>query len=274
MSRLMLGDLSLNVVVHGNGKGSALIVLHGFTGSVETWSPFLADWGRRRTVVAIDLLGHGDSDAPDDPERYRVEYAVADILAVADRLGFHAFDLLGYSLGGRVALHLTLAALERVRSLILESVSPGILDPAERQARIASDEDLAKVLEEEGILAFVDRWERMPLFASQATLPADVRARLRAQRLRGNPRGLANSLRGIGAGRMPALQPSLDQIKRPMLAIVGALDTKYLGVGRDLVARVPSARLVIVPEAGHAVHLERPDLFNRLVVDFLDRKEK
>src|SRR5919202_1216376 len=101
---------------------------------------------------------------------------------------------------GRVALHLALAAQERFATLTLESASPGILDPAERAARIRADEALAELLEREGIEPFVDRWERLPLFASQESLPAEARARVRAARLAQHPLGLANSLRGFGAG--------------------------------------------------------------------------
>jgi len=269
MTCLNVGDVSLNVEIRG--EGPALFTLHGFTGSSATWSPFLPDWRDRRTVVSIDLLGHGDSDAPADPARYQVDRCVADLFAVADQLGQARFDLLGYSLGGRVALHLAATAPQRIRALILESASPGILDPDECQARRDSDEGLAKLLETDGIQAFVDRWEQVPLFASQRELPTEVRARLRAQRLRSNPLGLANSLRGIGAGVMPPVHDRFGRVEAPTLLIVGARDLKYVGIGRELAMQLPRARLEIVPGAGHAVHLERSAAFSEAIVGFLER---
>ena len=268
MTRVNVGDVSLNVQIQG--AGPALFALHGFTGSIETWRPFLTDWTNRRTVVCIDLLGHGESDAPADPEYYRIERCVADLVAIADQLGYARFDLLGYSLGGRVALHLAAGAPERVRSVILESASPGIVDPVDRQARRDSDEDLAKLLERDGVQAFVDRWEQVQLFASQRGLPADVRARLRAQRLRSNPVGLAQSLRGIGAGVMPPVHPFIRCVQASTLVVVGGLDLKYVATGRELAEQLPKARLQIVPGAGHAVHLERLAAFNEAVVAFLE----
>lgn len=246
-----------------------LVLLHGFTGSVATWAPFADTLGAGRALLAVDLPGHGASDCPANPAEYRAERTVEEILAVLDALGVGRFALLGYSLGGRVALHLALAAPERVERLILESASPGIPDSAERAARRQSDEALARLLDTEGIAAFVDRWERVPLFASQARLPDEVRAHQRAQRLANDPRGLAGSLRGIGAGVPEPLQGRLGALAMPTLLIVGALDTKYVALGREMLAALPAGRLVVVPDAGHAVHLEAPAAFARAVLGHL-----
>jgi 2-succinyl-6-hydroxy-2,4-cyclohexadiene-1-carboxylate synthase len=177
--------------------------------------------------------------------------------------------VLGYSMGGRAALALAIAAPERVGALILESTSPGLRDPEVRLARASQDALLAEAIERDGIQAFVDEWERLPLFESQAALPAPARAALRAQRLRNSPVGLANSLRGFGQGVMMPLHDFLPQIHVPTLIVTGALDARYCQLGREMAERIPGSLLEIVAGAGHTVHLEQPARFQRLVLDFL-----
>jgi 2-succinyl-6-hydroxy-2,4-cyclohexadiene-1-carboxylate synthase len=269
--RIPVRGVSLNV--EGAGDGPPLVLLHGFTGRAATWRPVVDSLGAGRRTVAVDLLGHGDADAPADPARYRMEECVADLIAVLDALDLARIDLLGYSMGGRVALHLAAAAPERVRALVLESGSPGLADPAERAARIRADEQLADRIEREGVAAFVRYWETLPLFASQLALPTAVRERLHQQRLDNRPQGLANSLRGLGTGRQASLWDRLVAIQTPMLLTVGALDPKYCDLARRMGALAPRAQVVIVPGAGHNVHLEQPAAFAAAVRDFLAAPE-
>jgi 2-succinyl-6-hydroxy-2,4-cyclohexadiene-1-carboxylate synthase len=252
------------------GAGPPLLLLHGFTGSGATWDPHAASLGRDYRLIAIDLLGHGKTEAPRDPVRYRVEHAVADLLTLLDMLGIDDFALLGYSMGGRLALHLALAAQERLQALVLEGASPGIRGHSERAARIRADEELAITIERQGIEPFVTRWEALALFASQASLPVAVRDRLRAQRLENNPIGLANSLRGMGAGVPPPLYDRLRELSMPTLLIAGALDGKYCTLAGMMKRRLARAQVEIVAGAGHAVHLEQPTVFDALVRRFLD----
>ena len=172
-------------------------------------------------------------------------------------------------MGARVALHLALAAPERVAGLVLESGSPGLADESERSARRASDEALAATIERDGVQAFVAHWEQLPLFASQQALPDEARAALHRQRLHNSVQGLAHSLRGMGTGAQVPLWSRLGEIDVPALLIAGALDEKYCQIGRAMAGAMPRARLAVVPSAGHAVHLERPDEFVRLVVGFV-----
>ncbi len=193
-------------------RGATLVMLHGFTGSAAGWGKHLdtlAAYGLR--VIALDLPGHGQSDAPGDPQRYAIEYCQQDILAALQKLGVSQGEalLLGYSLGGRIALYTAFSGF--FRALILESASPGLEDPVEREQRRISDEVLAASIERDGVQAFIDRWDKQPLFASQSTLPPESREALRRQRLSNRASGLAQSLRGVGTGvssqRLPGLWP-------------------------------------------------------------------
>lgn len=252
--------------------GQTLVLLHGFTGSAAGWGAHMnafATAGLR--VIALDMLGHGASDAPADPRRYAIERCHDDILAALAALGVARGEatLLGYSMGGRIALYTALRSPGSFRRLILESASPGLAGADERAARRASDAALAERIERDGILAFVDEWERLPLFASQRALPAALQHTLRAQRLRNSPQGLANSLRGVGTGAQPALHDQLPTLSLPTLLIAGALDAKYTAIARDMADTLPHARFASVAEAGHAVHFERPAKFDALVTAFV-----
>jgi len=250
-------------------SGPTLVMLHGFTGSAAGWGSLLetlAAYGLR--VIALDLPGHGQSDAPDDPQRYMIEYCQQDILAALLKLGVRRGEaiLLGYSMGGRIALYTAFSGF--FRALILESASPGLEEQASREQRRISDEELATSIERHGVQAFIDRWEKLPLFASQSRLPLESREALRRQRLRNRASGLAQSLRGVGTGIQPSLYARLPALRIPVLLIAGELDTKFTAIARSMAQALPQSQLHIVPGAGHAVHLERPEEFASLAGDF------
>lgn len=268
MVRYTVDGLAYNV--ERAGSGPPLVLLHGFTGNLETWRPFLPTLAARFTTIAIDLPGHGASDAPDDPARYRMPHVVEDLALLLDRFGIGSAAWLGYSMGGRVALHVAVARPARVTALILEGASPGIAGVPERAARVRDDEALATSIERDGIESFVDYWEALPLFASQANLSASVRRARRQQRLTASVTGLANSLRGLGQGVEPPLHDRLGEIFAPTLLLVGALDTKFERLAREMAALMPNARAEIIPGAGHAAHLEAPDRFAGTVTRFLN----
>jgi 2-succinyl-6-hydroxy-2,4-cyclohexadiene-1-carboxylate synthase len=262
-----VNGIRLNVGVGGDGP--PLVLLHGFTGSAEAWQSALPALQETFTTYAVEIVGHGRSDAPVDVEHYRIDRAVPDLVEVVDRLGLDQFSLLGYSMGGRLALHLALTSPERIDALVLESAAPGIADPDERAERARADEKLARLIEERGVEAFVDIWERVPLFASQRSLPPAVRERQRAIRLSQRPQGLTNSLRGMGAGAMEPVTERLGEYRMPVLYVAGEIDAKYVEIGRSMTAALPAARCVVVPGAGHTVHLERPEEFTSAVTSFM-----
>jgi 2-succinyl-6-hydroxy-2,4-cyclohexadiene-1-carboxylate synthase len=268
MARLLVDGVRLHVAT--SGDGAPLVLLHGFTGCGAAWAAHVRAFATRFRVVTIDLLGHGWSDAPADPRRYHIERSAADVLAVLDRLGIERAYLLGYSMGGRLALQIAATGQERILALIMVSASPGLRSDAERRSRATQDAALADAIEREGVPAFVDRWERQPIFASQARLPWAVRETLRAQRLQHTARGLANSLRGMGQGVQPPLYDQLPRLRIPTLLLAGELDARYCAVGAEMSAAIPGARMIIVPDSGHAVQLEQPEVFRQCVLEFLD----
>lgn len=256
---------------HVRGTGPPLLLLHGFTGSSENWLDIEERLAAAHQVITLDLLGHGRTESPADHRRYRMEQAARDLTTLLDTLNLTTIDLLGYSMGGRLALYLAARYPGYLRGLIIESASPGLASAIKRQARIEADNRLAKEMEEQGIAHFVDKWQRLALFATQAHLPDEKRERLRRQRQSNKTRGLANSLRGMGTGQQPSLWPELKRIQLPALVLAGALDQKYASLARQMKEELPLAELQIFPNAGHNIHFERPQDYTRAVLGFLAR---
>ncbi len=259
--------MSLNVLTAGNGP--PMLLLHGFTGTARTWSAELEAWSVDHRVVAPDLLGHGGSEAPHDPAAYALERQAAAIAELLDLLEATPATVVGYSMGARLALVLALERPQVAGCLVLESPSAGIAAVEARHERRSADEALAETIERDGVEAFVAHWEALPLFASQAVLPAEDRARQRAERRRHSASGLAASLRGAGQGAMTPLHDRLAEIAVPTLVVAGALDPTGLERARSVAAGIPGARLEVIGDAGHAPHLETPDTFIRITNDFL-----
>jgi 2-succinyl-6-hydroxy-2,4-cyclohexadiene-1-carboxylate synthase len=265
-----LNGLDFHVEVEGSGR--PLLLLHGFTGSVRSWDEVRPDLAQSARVIAVDLIGHGLTASPDDYRRYTLEWSARDLVALLDALEVETVDVAGYSMGGRVALHFATSYPERVGGLILESASPGIEDETERQRRILSDEALAQRILGRGIEAFVDEWERQPLLEPAPHVSAERRAAQHAQRLDNRPLGLANSLRGMGAGQQFPLWSSLPDLRLPVALIVGERDARYRDIALRMRERLPAATLWTVPDAGHTVHLDQPRRFVDLVTAALDNK--
>ncbi len=266
----MSTDQTLHLHSWGSASSPAAVLLHGFTGYGGGWATqaeaFTAAGYR---VLAPDLLGHGRSPAPASPGRYGMERAASDLSALLRDITNEPAHLLGYSMGGRLALFFALTYPAQVRSLTLESASPGLATDSERAQRREHDKALADEIERDGIHAFVKAWESLPLWESQRErLTTEQRQQLRAQRLRNRPTGLANSLRGIGTGAQPDLRPRLPSLAVATLLLAGADDPKCVVVNREMAQLTPNARLVVLSNAGHNVHLERPGAFNCSVLNF------
>jgi len=243
-----------------------VVILHGFTGSTESMREVVAELCPTRMTVCVDLVGHGCSDAPEDPASYSMERCVAQLAEVVESLALARPHLIGYSMGGRAALAFCTRYPEHARSALLIGASAGVADSTERSARIQQDEKLADHLLEVGLESFVDEWMAKPIFASQSRLGAAVLSRSRAERLRNRPAGLAGSLRGMGTGAMMPLD--LAGLKVPTCFVAGAEDQKFIALARSYAARLVNAQVEIVPEAGHAAHIENPEIFGRVAREF------
>jgi 2-succinyl-6-hydroxy-2,4-cyclohexadiene-1-carboxylate synthase len=226
-----------------------LVLLHGFTNTGASWDQVLAALPQRYRPLAPDIRGHGTAS---DVRPVSLAGVVGDVTATATG----PFELVGYSMGGRLALHVALAPGVRVRRLVLIGASPGIADGAARAERVAADERLAGEVEAMTIEAFADRWAQSGVLADQ---PPSVRAAVAEQRLRNTPAGLAAALRGLGTGALPSLWGRLGELTVPVDLVVGERDAKFGAIARDMAAALPRARIHTVSGAGHAVHLEAPD---------------
>lgn len=221
-----------------------LVLLHGFAGTGHAWDGVVAALDAERyTALAPDLRGHG---AAAGARPVSFETVAADVLALAPE----RFALCGYSMGGRIALHVALAAPERVQRLVLVSTTAGIEDERARADRRAADERLAEEIERDGLGAFADRWLAGPLFAGD---PPEAQALARADIARNDTGGLAAALRGIGTGAMQPLWDRLAELTTPARVVVGEHDTKFRALGERLEAALPAADLVVIPDAGHAL---------------------
>ncbi len=251
------------------GRGFPMLLLHGFTGSHHTWERIVRPLQDDFFLITPDLIGHGLSEVPLEIDKYSMDYMVQCLCELLDLLNVSKYILLGYSMGGRIAMRLALHDTSRVTALILESTSPGIEDETSRQERLRSDQFLADMIEREGVRSFVDYWESLPLFQTQKKLPENVRLRIRAERLSHTPLGLANSLRGLSAGLDAPIWDQLSSMDCPTLLVAGCEDKKYVEMMRRMHQCMPKSSLEEVEGCGHCVHLEAPDRFALIVSNFL-----
>ncbi|MDH7514263.1 MAG: 2-succinyl-5-enolpyruvyl-6-hydroxy-3-cyclohexene-1-carboxylic-acid synthase [Bacteroidota bacterium] len=241
--------------VFRGGKAPPAVLLHGFTRDRRMWDPIAPQLAEERDVYAFDLPGHGESPSPADKEFYTYERFRLMFSESLDRTGARKIHLLGYSLGGRLALRFALDEPDRVATLVLVSTTAGIVDPAERAARYGEDRQKARALLEKGLEPFIDAWIEGPLFS-----PASVSSRrtARQSRLSGTANGFARSLEGVGQGAMEPLWERLREIRFPLLVLAGERDERYVDGGKCIHERVPSSRFVIVPGVGHDIPTDRP----------------
>lgn len=253
-----------------NGEKPVLLMLHGFTGSSETFQDSISLLKEHFSIIAPDLLGHGKTSCPEEVSRYSIENICDDLASILRQLKIDSCFVLGYSMGGRVATAFAAKYKELVRGLILVSTSPGLRDDKARASRISADNRLADTLDADGMESFVAYWENLALFASQKNLPFALKKRIRLERLAQNPHGLAMSLRGMGTGKQPSYWENLADFTFPVLLITGNLDEKFEKIAREMKQLLPNSTHVTVQEAGHAVYLEQPNIFSSQLIYWLE----
>ncbi|WP_435989523.1 2-succinyl-6-hydroxy-2,4-cyclohexadiene-1-carboxylate synthase [Rossellomorea sp. LjRoot5] len=269
MKILILQIDDIRYFVEVKGEGDPLVFLHGFTGDTTTWSRVTDQLSATYRCVSIDLIGHGRTESPKDVTRYTMERVAEDICSLLDELEIDNAVLVGYSMGGRIALHFSLAYPEKVKALILESASPGLRTSEEREERRKKDHALADRIESEGIKDFVDFWQEIPLFASQKRLSDRERSDIRQQRLRQSVTGLSNSLKGMGTGAQDSLWDRLGELTFPVRLLVGELDHKFVHIAEEMKKLNPDFQILTFSNTGHAIHVEESRKFGTIIEELL-----
>jgi len=253
------------------GEGEAVTLLHGFTLNGRSWRELVSKMPKGRRWIMPDIRGHGDTRIVEGAP-VTMEACAADLALLWKTLGIERTHLVGYSMGGRLALHVAVRLPDRLRSLLTISAHAG-LDEDGRAGRRQSDEALAERIERYGIDPFVNYWAAQPMFAGLERRGPAFSGQLRAQRLANSPEGLAASLRGMGAGAMEPVWSELPGLEIPCTFVAGEEDPAYVNSARRLGATVPGAVVEIVPRSGHAVHMQRPAAMGKILAAHLARAD-
>lgn len=269
MARYAVNGIDVNVEQINPHGAKTLVLLHGFTGSTKTWQHVVKALPETTHCVLVDLIGHGQTASPEEVTLYTMDFQVELLQQLFQQLNLKTFTLLGYSMGGRVALSYAVKYPEKITQLILESASPGLKQQEERIARKQADDQLAEKILQNGMEAFVNQWENIPLFASQKRLAEAVQQGIREERLNQREIGLANSLRGMGTGVMPSLWEHLATLPMTVTLLTGALDEKFVFLNEKMQNLFMHAQHLTIPAVGHAIHVENPLKFATIVEEML-----
>lgn len=237
-----------------------LLLLHGFLGSAEDFAPLLSRLPPATVSQAPDWPGHGRLSSLRSAEDYSPDAharIVSEWISSVEEPG----TLLGYSMGGRLLQH-ALAGLPPLGPewrVVLVSCSAGIDDPAEAANRRAGDAAAARLLREGGMEPFLRYWHNQTMFQPMMGLPPERLRPILARRTAADPEGLARSLESVGPGSLPSTRELLPRLRCRVDVVAGGLDGKYAALAREMAAAIPGGRVRLVPEAGHALHLEQPD---------------
>lgn len=259
--------MDLKHTVVGEPCRPAVLFLHGFMGRGRDWLPVVEELAPDYYCLLPDLPGHGDTSW----DKHRASWdGVADaVLQVLERRRVASCALVGYSMGGRLALYLLLQYPARFRAAVLESASPGLETAEERRIRREHDGRLAQAMESQPIEKTVRDWYDQPLFATMHKYPERL-SRLIKDRENHDPHGLAAALRVMGTGQQPSLWDRLPACSTPLCLVAGELDVKFAQLARRMAGACRSAELHLVPDCGHNVHWENEAGYTRLVKGFLE----
>jgi 2-succinyl-6-hydroxy-2,4-cyclohexadiene-1-carboxylate synthase len=252
----------------GHKNQQLILFLHGFTCDCQDFNPIIPLLSKSYCCLAVDLPGHGKTQVNGDETCYNMSNTAKALIQLLDDLQIDKCLLLGYSMGGRLALYMTLHFPERFEKVVLESASPGLKTEKERSHRLQADLQLAQKLENSNIKDFLSNWYDRPLFKSLKNSPNFDK--LIETRLANNPLELAKSLRNMGTGNQPSLWEKLAQNQIPLLLLAGEYDDNFITINTEMASLCPAASLEIVPKAGHNIHFENIDKFGSVVRQFYD----
>ncbi|CAN1212726.1 Putative 2-succinyl-6-hydroxy-2,4-cyclohexadiene-1-carboxylate synthase [Tumidithrix helvetica PCC 7403] len=258
----------------GNSSHPAILFLHGFMGDRYEFKEVIASLCDRFYCLAIDLPGHGETQVTGGDRNFAMMHTANGIVQLLEALNIRQCFLVGYSMGGRLALYLTLYFPQYFRKVVLESASPGLKTEVERIERLQSDRKLARELETGDLFSFLVRWYNQPLFASTKAHPDFER--MLAKRLQNSPTNLAKSLYSLSTGQQPSLWEKLQENSVPLLLLAGGLDRKFVSLNTEMTCvsgnkrpNKNSMQLEIIPNCGHNIHFENSDIFAQRVAGFL-----
>lgn len=256
----------VNDIDHNN---PTVILLHGFISDHTTFHLIIDNiYKQNINVITIDLPGHGKDHSTHDVT-WDMAYISKEIVEIIDYYKLSNVYLHGYSMGGRVALSVAVEYPNKLNGLILESASPGISNLNEKLNRIELDNIRAEKIKSIGIEAFVDEWSKMPLFDSQLSLSDVEKNRIKQMRLSQSPEGLAKSLTDYGTGNQPSNWKALHQLNIPTCILVGEYDEKFINIGQKMKQYINNSEFHIVNRAGHTIHVEQPEKFDTIIIDFI-----
>jgi len=269
MQKALINGVKLHYEVHG--EGFPLILSHEFAGDYRSWRPQVRFFSRRYQVITYNARGYPPSDVPTDLEAYSQEQAVEDLCGLLKHLGIDQAHISGLSMGGNVVLNFGLKYPQMAKSLIVASTGSGSTDPESFRQRL---EELAQRIDNEGMAA-MSGYMRGPGRAQLLRKDPDGWQESSDQFLQHSNIGSALTLRGVLGRRPPIfdLEPKLIALEVPTLIMVGDEDDPCIEPGIAMKRCISTSGLVVFPQSGHAINLEEPDLFNRVVLDFLTAVE-
>ncbi len=254
----------------GNPHNPPLIFLHGFMGRGRDWLPLVPHLMDRFYCLLPDLPGHGNNINLPQSTQLTYDNVVKGLIYFCDQLSLQHFNLIGYSMGGRIALYTATQFPDRISSLTLESANPGLTDQQARQARATLDDERAERLLHRGLNVFVDHWYELALFSSLKQHPL-LFAQTRLKRKQSDPRWMAKVISELSPGRQLPLWDKLGELPMPVLLLAGALDTKYVDLIEKMGEQIPQATVKIIPNAGHNIHLEQQNTFIDVLATYLSK---
>lgn len=243
-------------------------MLHGFTGSGESFDHINSIISKKYTVFALDLIGHGHTNSPENPELYSLGSQIDHLNQIINSLSIVSPVLWGYSMGGRLALNFAINFPEKISGLILESTSNGIESDSDRIDRLQKDMDLSNQISKD-YTSFLQKWNRLPLFKSPPMVVLHPKTRFLEIQNQQNPIGLSHSVLQFSPAHAPYIFKELEKISVPVLLLTGQLDEKYTQLWDLLKYQLKQPKHKIIQNAGHRVHLDNPVDYIKALENYL-----